>query len=342
MRNYKINKVDNYPIIVTPKYFTNVSNELLKFEEYYPNVKKPIFTPDTPQKKEEVNLLGCGCFILILWLAVGLPAVIISNILNVSSLDYQTYWFPWVLGIFVVLLIISILTYYKTSEFAHNKEQNDVNTKNIKNRETFLKELKEYEALEKQFKNKEFQNKEILKRLKIQISSKKDWIFRSLIILKDKDVKKGISEELFYKYLNKYTDFKVYKSIKCSYYYPDLIIIKDDIVIDLEIDEPYAFDTKEPIHFEKSDASRDDFFLKNDYVLLRFTENQIIDNPKICVDIIQDVFRSCITLEKLDLTNYSIIQTNLLTYEQSFDLAYNNSRSTIPSKIAALEVQYGI
>ena len=91
----------------------SVSNEEIKFSDYYPNVKKPVYIPFPPPKEEEPNLLGQGCGLLIIWAVVGIPAVIISESLNISKDDYQTYWLPCIL---VITAVVFIFLFYGGSK----------------------------------------------------------------------------------------------------------------------------------------------------------------------------------------------------------------------------------
>lgn len=355
MKDFKIDLTENYPIIVTPKYLNSVSNEEIKFSDYYPNVKKPAYKPYPPgwdlsnptayfvQKGEEPNLLlGQGCSLFIILVVVGFPALIISEILNISKDDYQTYWLPCILVITAVVFIFFFYDVSKGQKIIKENKQNEIVEANKKIREKYNKDLKDFELLEKSINDKEFRKSEILKRVTLQNESNKEWIFKSLEILNDNEVKKGLSEEFFYKYLKNKSDLIVYKSIKYSYYYPDLIIAKDNLVIDLEIDEPYTFETKEPIHYINSDSSRDEHFVNRGFILIRFTENQILDNPDFCLKVINDVIESCLKLEEFKKINYAKIQTSLLSHHDCFNLAYNNSRSNIPFKIIELQNKYNL
>jgi very-short-patch-repair endonuclease len=60
-----------------------------------------------------------------------------------------------------------------------------------------------------------------------------------------------------------------------------------NIFIDIEIDEPYSFEERKPIHFDDSDCERDKYFAESGFIVIRFTEDQIIDNTYQCYFIIK-------------------------------------------------------
>lgn len=64
-------------------------------------------------------------------------------------------------------------------------------------------------------------------------------------------------------------------------YRPDVGVIwkEKNIFIDIEIDEPYDIVSRKPIHYKGgNDRLRNDYFLDNGWVVIRFTEKQIVEN----------------------------------------------------------------
>lgn len=83
-----------------------------------------------------------------------------------------------------------------------------------------------------------------------------------------------------------------YSSHKVSYFYPDLVVITPrGLMIDVEIDEPHVAESKKPIHcvhsLGRGDFNRNQYFIKNNCSVIRFSERQIIKYPEICLDIIR-------------------------------------------------------
>ena len=119
------------------------------------------------------------------------------------------------------------------------------------------------------------------------------------------NIKKGPAEIYFYNYLNKLFDENIYIDFYIDYcltyqtkvFYPDLIIWHriTNIIIDIEIDEPYVGDTGEPIHYQidnsnvsfmNGDMDRNFAFNDCGWFVIRFAEEQVFKYPKQCYDYI--------------------------------------------------------
>ena len=103
----------------------------------------------------------------------------------------------------------------------------------------------------------------------------------------------GLSEKYFLDRLKEYFSEEVnfpdgVFSIPGDFYeYTPDILYHDPstgLTIDIEIDEPYVGDTKEPHHCidEDKDSNRDEFFLKKNWVVVRFAEEQVVKYPVAC------------------------------------------------------------
>ncbi|MEM9538626.1 MAG: hypothetical protein AAGA60_03845 [Cyanobacteria bacterium P01_E01_bin.42] len=66
-------------------------------------------------------------------------------------------------------------------------------------------------------------------------------------------------------------------------------IDENGLHIDIEIDEPYAFQTRQPIHFIDCDRDRNYFFLSRGWIVIRFCEEQIVRHPGACCRAIAQV-----------------------------------------------------
>lgn len=82
-------------------------------------------------------------------------------------------------------------------------------------------------------------------------------------------------------------------------YTPDVIVHDPvtNIWVDVEIDEPWFLDkgSKTPIHCDGRDGFRNDFFLENCWIVIRFAESQVAQYPLSCVKCVAEVldrFRS--------------------------------------------------
>lgn len=71
-------------------------------------------------------------------------------------------------------------------------------------------------------------------------------------------------------------------------YTTDFTLEVDGLHIDIEIDEPYAWTTKEPHHCvdDSRDERRDRFFMERGWVVIRFSEKQVMKEPAACCGVI--------------------------------------------------------
>lgn len=69
-------------------------------------------------------------------------------------------------------------------------------------------------------------------------------------------------------------------------YIPDFAYIDPqfNLHIDIEVDEPYAYDTRCPLHYldHPKDYTRNQFFLSRGWVVIRFSEEQVVRSPLSC------------------------------------------------------------
>jgi hypothetical protein len=114
-----------------------------------------------------------------------------------------------------------------------------------------------------------------------------DKIYDDLIFnfRRDSDEYLNDSMELYYSNSinNDYIIDRMDKKYKNSYYTPDLIYKDDKICINIEIDQPYTTNLK-PIHIKDNliEHSRNNFFNSKNWIVLRFSENQVANNSLAC------------------------------------------------------------
>ena len=110
----------------------------------------------------------------------------------------------------------------------------------------------------------------------------------------------------FRPYLEKYFPGKIKINLAiyqdgCQDFHRCEIAYIDDIrslFIDIEIDEPYNNKTRHPTHCQSNDADgeHNDFFLSHGWSVIRFSEAQIVNNPRRCCRrIAQEIYK--ITIE---------------------------------------------
>lgn len=129
-------------------------------------------------------------------------------------------------------------------------------------------------------------------------------------------VKKGWAENFFYVEMLNYDKgfpFDIYVNVKVEstqdrgvVYYPDFLLCSNDgyvkkIYYDIEIDEPYAQSTGEPIHAVGMDSSRDNFFWNNDVIVIRFAESQIFKDSNRCIRFIKELHECLIGMNEFHM-----------------------------------------
>lgn len=131
---------------------------------------------------------------------------------------------------------------------------------------------------------------------------------RDGVVLNDDeiDIKEGPGETFFHSYLLSLCShgFEVYSKCKVtagkSFFYPDFALIDEyNVCYDIEIDEPYSLGDKKPIHYlqyleftsdyQSIDFERNNFFTEKGWVVIRFSERQIYEDPIACVKYILDI-----------------------------------------------------
>jgi len=118
----------------------------------------------------------------------------------------------------------------------------------------------------------------------------------------------GVTEKDFYNLLANHfgNDFEVldncYIKTKLSSqpYEPDIALVYQkkglNLFIDIEIDEPYqgisGIENRKPLHFQNEDINRNNAFKKRGWIVVRFAEIQIVQNPEGCALFIAQVIQS--------------------------------------------------
>lgn len=114
-------------------------------------------------------------------------------------------------------------------------------------------------------------------------------------------------------------------------YYLDIVIQCGSVNIDVEIDEPYDFKTRKETHYWGcSDEYRNEYLTENNWIVIRFTESQIVKHLNACVALIVDFvesfsykgYDSFLRLHEFEF------QESLWTKEQSRMMAIENYRKS--------------
>lgn len=288
----------NFPLILIPDPIkkTDISNynyeaSELMFDRFYDaNVKnssKTIITkPLHPSlnfkffyKLENINILGILCLMLIWWII--LPTLLVFILIDIFkylrsyiiySKDYKKY----------KLLLQSTNEYIDHQDF-------------------YFLVLSRFDI---HLLNADFELEQTIREIK---NNKLKEIAKNIVQPTDinqvKNLRKGISEAFFVDQLRSYFDFIEIKIVTDCYldcYIPDIVLnTNTGISVDIEIDEPYVGDTKEIIHYYEPepnyycDEIRNNCFLESGWIVIRFSEKQIIKNSLSCC------YEICLVLSKI-------------------------------------------
>ena len=194
-----------------------------------------------------------------------------------------------------------------------------------KSDDEFKKDLSQYYNLKKNYD--EFDLKKSNLKSEIENYKKKylrkryhDCLSVNRISVRSKNsTKKGKSEITFLNYLLEFfTKNEIMIDVELGAYYPDFVYTSDkyNFCIDIEIDEKFESKTKSPIHYIGSDNKRNEYFLSQNWFIIRFTETQIIKQPLICIAYLNDVIKKIENPEKLISLNYKNFNENCWSYEE--------------------------
>lgn len=104
---------------------------------------------------------------------------------------------------------------------------------------------------------------------------------------------RGVVEEYFPGRVSSQLEFPVSIKGKQYAYSTDIAIIFEEVnlSIDVEIDEPYDYKSRCPTHCidDPADARRNQYFVENNWIVIRFSEAQIVMYPHSCCKTIAKV-----------------------------------------------------
>ncbi|MEI6816967.1 MAG: hypothetical protein WCL14_10185 [Bacteroidota bacterium] len=157
----------------------------------------------------------------------------------------------------------------------------------------------------------------------------------------------GASEKVFFHFLTEYFDRNLIANnalkirVNGDYFTPDFTYIDkiNNIYIDIEIDEPYIGNTKNAHHFITSDDLRNQKMRLGGWSVIRFSEKQIIEQPKECCKFIAS-YLAYASIDKNKLNGFEkigdVIPDKTWTKEEAEQMAINRYRSSYLPK----EFQY--
>lgn len=337
-----------YPIILHP-YEILIPNDLevndIVKREYY-----KAFWEEANRKYKKINFKTLHKPVKPIFKSITLNGLFEKPLLLLFSILFWFFTIPMLL----CLLINDYIDFRKEMTEYNNAQSyydNNIYLTNKNNEKYYeIEKLKKTEVnnLMKQFSNdliKDIQNKrkEIFEqRLKESIINIKKISIVNLFH------KKGISENFFYNQISnasEINDFKIITNASLSSFTPDFIFEhKSGLIFDVEIDEPYVGFSKEVIHYfdenvnEFSDEYRNNYFINKGWIIVRFSEKQIINNPLGCVKLIVEIAHCILNMELNKIPNLNIVEKEKVwTKKVADEMALFNYRNTyLPDDILNL------
>ena len=245
--------MSQYPITHLPQ---NIKEALSK------QPTKPVFKENNPLKPTEPQPINVSL------LSVG-TVLVIAVTLTLSSVGIEL-----ALG-FLSLGSLAIFALAQQQRYSFAKRHRDYQEQ-LRNYEQKVAESQKPENVE------EYRRQEVRRALNQTIPHH----------TKDTGARKGKSEAKFEQYLNRYFPRQIYTDLALRIpnfkrpYTADFTYIDKEIklFIDIEIDEPYIYNTREPIHYIGywKDQIRNDFFNNKGWIVIRFSEEQVVRYPDSC------------------------------------------------------------
>lgn len=333
-----------YPIILLPNnIIQNIKSDVSKQKVYeYLNISLPklekLKLPIEPKgyeyvKKEKSKFQGDGCISI-----AQIPMAAFFAIMFFYCLGNEK---PLLGLVFIVGAIImgKDIFNFKTVEIT---EKEDIPSEvYFELKEKYRNEKKIVEEKNKALEN-EFNDK--MRKIDSDIASRIDFVKHQVFLSNLKPISKAVRSNEEGKrgktelhFLNRLYD-KFGSQIKVDmaptkdyqFYFPDFTFIceKTGLHIDIEIDEPYSYSEKKPIHHtETNDDERNRYFLEQNWCIVRFSEKQIIKEMDNCVSLIEEIVNS-IHSKSLDFSTNIVNPDKRWTYEEALVMIHNNTRNS--------------
>lgn len=133
------------------------------------------------------------------------------------------------------------------------------------------------------------------------------------IVDQKKVPQRGSQEDKFFYELMKSDIVGIKTDVSANGFYPDIAIIEDYTFIDIEIDEPYEYKTKLLTHYIGcGDEKRNKKFQDDGAFVIRFSEQQIKENIKGCVELVRAVQKFADDCNRDSLNNIIDLQSALI------------------------------
>ncbi len=263
--------MSEFPIILIPSNIEQVKSRL-------PTLPPSPLVPSPPGREpEKVNT----SVIAVESVSVTIPSVTLAA--------QEGYLIPAALFFLASLAAIAAQTWRQITTYPKRKKQHQQKFIN------YTKELKDYQK--KKLKHEE--------EIKIKIA---DFQYKLLLEILtqtqahdgiNSKARRGWSEQKFLAKLAEYFPKMIYAGLTLNIpnyqypYTPDFVYIDKEInlYIDIEIDEPYAHNNRQATHYLGSpkDRRRNEFFLEKNWIIIRFSEEQVVTAPESCCKTIAEI-----------------------------------------------------
>lgn len=297
-----------YPTVLYPY-------SLLEINRLQPSLPKEPQKPNEPrvpykpsENYESPNSWG-GC------LVVGLIFLIVALIggKNIPAII-------WLIAIVLIVGGIYFINYNWKDKDKFEREYPEILAKYNIEMKQYQKEKQEYDKNMQEYKNqclKYEKNKEEI------LSAHNVWLYRNKVMyerlrqiikpfLNLTAAKKGVSESYFYSLLIEHFGGKIQTDLSFSQnektYFPDFIYYDSstNLVIDIEIDEPYVGHSGIPIHYVVSkkdyysekittstvDDDRDRAINRGGWIIVKFAEQQVFEDAFGCIQFLSLVIEN--------------------------------------------------
>lgn len=219
-----------------------------------------------------------------------------------------------VIGVLLILLAgIGLYVGYKIKSYPrrkseHTRQIKQIEESNEREQRRYDNDIKNYPTRERQYEQaRQEHDRHTAKNLEpenvrqFQLALIRQEIHSTLPHdLDDSDAPIGFCEPMFCKYLVRcFSSSKIKTCLGLNIsdyphpYTPDFAYIDPEsgLRIDIEIDEPYAFKSREPTHYQGMwrDNNRNDAFLSRGWIVIRFAEEQVARYPDECCKLIAKV-----------------------------------------------------
>jgi hypothetical protein len=295
-----------YPVILIPDFIRQfcADNPIPILEESASSTKKMPFPPRPPVSHNSRYSL-----VIQLWIASVAVVMLVNWLFGMSVMAF------WSSLTCSSVSVVATFSYLRFVDFQVRDRYN----KRLAEYERQLAEYESYQLRRLQSKDKESEQY-------ISLLRKRSNLLKGLLkeIVQPpashgkKEVQQGVSEKQFFVYLCRYFsgfyDFCMggeFPIPGTSFRYTaDFILIHQatGLAIDIEIDEPYDGKTGKPHHCvdRNKDNQRNRFFLERNWVVIRFSELQVVKYPDGCCKAIARVicqitgdYRSLVKLQNV-------------------------------------------